>query len=113
MEYAEADINSPGEPGVHYIDGIGFCRLPEPGTPAAAGLQRWRDSAQKRNVELVARINLQVQEIAIDYLAQVIPLSPGKCPTERHIIAAYVDQAQSRFGGWSCHACPGRSGASP
>ena len=98
-EFADKEIDSPGEPGVHYIDGIGFCRLPEPGTQAAAGLQRWRDSAQKRNVELVARINLQVQEIAIDYLAQVIPLSPGKCPTERHIIAAYVDQAQSRLEG--------------
>ena len=98
-EFADKEIDSPGEPGVHYIDGIGFCGLPEPGTPAAAGLQRWRDNAQKRNVELVARINPRVPEIALDYEAHVLPLSPGRCPTERHIIAAYVDSAQSRFHG--------------
>jgi len=98
-EFATKEIDSPGEPGVHYLDGIGFCGLPDKGTPAAAGLQRWRDNAQKRNVELVARINPRVPEIAVDYEAQVLPLSPGRCPTERHIIAAYVDQAQSRFSG--------------
>jgi hypothetical protein len=98
-EFADKEIDSPGEPGVHYIDGIGFCKLPEAGTPAAAGLQRWRDSAQKRNKELVERINQRVPEIAVDYVAQVLSLSPGKCPTERHIIAAYVDQAKSRFEG--------------
>lgn len=98
-EFAAKEIDSPGEPGVHYIDGIGFCGLPAKGTPAAAGLQRWRDNAQKRNAELVARINPHVPDIAVDYEAQVLPLSPGRCPTERHIIAAYVDQAQRRFSG--------------
>lgn len=98
-EFSDKELDSPGEPGVHYIDGIGFCGMPEPGTPEAAGLQRWRDNAQRRNAELVARINPRVPEIAIDYEDQVVPLSPGRCPTERHIISAYVDQARSRFDG--------------
>jgi hypothetical protein len=107
-EFADKEIDSPGEPGVHYIDGIGFCGIPEPGTPAAKGLQRWRDSAQKRNMELVARINPRVPEIAIDYVTQVLPLSPGRCPTERHIIAAYVDHAQRRLEGEALAAFWGR-----
>jgi hypothetical protein len=98
-EFADKEIDSPGEPGVHYFDGIGFCKLPEAGTPAAVGLQRWRDNAQKRNAELVARINRHVGEIAVDYEAQVVPRSPGRCPTERHIISAYIDQAQGQYRG--------------
>lgn len=112
-EFAGKEIDSPGEPGVHYIDGIGFCGLPDPGTPAAAGLRRWRDNAQKRNAELVARINPHVPDIAVDYESQVLPLSPGQCPTERHIIAAYVDQAQRRFGGGELAAFWSRTLARP
>lgn len=96
-EFADREIDSPGEPGVHYMDGIGFCAVPTPGTPAADGLQRWRANAQQRNVELIERINPHVPAIALDYEAQVVPLSPGGCPTERHIIAAYITQADKEF----------------
>lgn len=98
-EFADKEIDSPGEPGVHYMDGIGFCRLPTAGTPSASGLQRWRDNAQQRNYELIARINPHVPDIAIDNETQVVPLSPGRCPTERHIISAYVAQADATFSG--------------
>jgi hypothetical protein len=98
-EFADREIDSPGEPGVHYMDGIGFCNVPAAGTAAALGLQRWRTSAQQRNAALIRRINDKVGEIALDYEKQVVPLSPGRCPTERHIIAAYIAQAEKRFSG--------------
>ncbi|MBT3400152.1 MAG: PHP domain-containing protein [Rhodospirillaceae bacterium] len=98
-EFAAVEIDSPGEPGVHYMDGIGFCNVPLPGTAAADGLQRWRDNAQQRNAELIERINPHVPDIALDYEGQVVPLSPGGCPTERHIIAAYIDQADNVLSG--------------
>jgi len=98
-EFADVEIDSPGEPGVPYMDGIGFCNVPSIGTSAADGLQRWRDNAQQRNAELIERINPHVPAIALDYEAQVVPLSPGGCPTERHIIAAYIAQADQEFCG--------------
>lgn len=30
-EFADKEIDSPGEPGVHYMDGIGFCKVPDIG----------------------------------------------------------------------------------
>lgn len=35
--------------------------------------------------------------VSIDYDTDVVPLSPGGCPTERHIVRAYVGAAQARF----------------
>jgi hypothetical protein len=98
-EFAAVEIDSPGEPGVHYMDGIGFCAIPEPGTQQAKSLQQWRDNAQRRNAELIERINPHVRAIALDYQKQVVPLSPGGCPTERHIIAAYIARADEVFAG--------------
>jgi hypothetical protein len=95
-EYASSDINSPGEPGVTYIMGGGFAGMPKPGTPAADGLAGYRRRAQERNVALVTRINANLAELAIDYERDVVPLSPGGCPTERHIISAYVNHAAAR-----------------
>ncbi len=92
-EFAAADINSPGEPGVTYIMGGGFAAMPRPGTPAAAGLDGYRRRAQERNLALVSRINANLAELAIDYGRDVVPLSPGGCPTERHIVSAYVNRA--------------------
>ena len=98
-EFADEEIDSPGEPGVSYMAGIGFCKVPARETRAADGLQRWRDNAQKRNAELIERINPHVPQIALDYETQVVPLSPGNCPTERHIIAAYMARADEVFSG--------------
>lgn len=98
-EFSDKEIDSPGEPGVHYMDGIGFCRRPTCGTSGADGLQCWRDNAQQRNKDLIARINPHVPDIALEYETRVVPLSPGKCPTERHIISAYIAQADATFSG--------------
>ena len=97
-EYASADINSPGEPGVTYIMGGGFAAMPEAGTAQARGLQAFRDSARQRNIELVDRINPHVPDIALDYERDVLPLTPAGVATERHIIRAYVNKAQAVFG---------------
>ena len=96
-DYARMDINSPGEPGVTYIMGAGFARMPAPGSRAAATLLQYRRQAGERNRSLVARINAHLPEIALDYDADVLPLSPGACPTERHIVCAYRGKANAVF----------------
>ncbi|MBI2437826.1 MAG: hypothetical protein HYV36_03310 [Lentisphaerae bacterium] len=96
-EYAQVDINSPGEPGVVYIMGAGFARQPRPGTSAALTLEHYSAQAAERNSALVARINARVPEIAVDYEKEVKPLSPGQCPTERHIVSAYREKASAHF----------------
>lgn len=96
-DYAQVDINSPGEPGVTYIMGAGFARSPKPGSRAAATLLQYQRQAGERNRALVARINAHLPEIALDYDADVLPLSPGACPTERHIVRAYRGKANAAF----------------
>jgi hypothetical protein len=96
-EYSQTDINSPGEPGVTYILGAGFGRLPDPKSSARQRLNEFRRQANMRNEKLVERINARLPAIAIDYNADVLPLSPGSCPTERHIVEAYRLQASKNF----------------
>lgn len=92
-EYADRVINSPGEPGVIYLMGAGFASAVAAGTPQAATLAGLRQQAIERNRRLVARINPSLANVAIDYERDVAPLSPGGCPTERHIIRAYSKRA--------------------
>lgn len=96
-EFAEVDINSPGEPGVTYVMGAGFYRLPVAGSAEAEGLAGYRQRARERNVALIERINANVPDIAIDYEADVLPLTPTGAATERHIVRAYVLKAISAF----------------
>ncbi|MHB8994205.1 MAG: hypothetical protein ACYC63_03035 [Armatimonadota bacterium] len=97
-EYADREISSPGEPGVTYIMGAGFARpLPE-GSPQSIGLKGYRDRATQRNIQLIDRINPNVPDIALDYASDVLPLTPLGGATERHIMRAYVNKAQERFG---------------
>lgn len=96
-EYAHAEINSPGEPGVTYIMGAGFVRMPAAGSGTARTLQHLRDQADARNRALVQRINPAVGLAAVDYEQDVVPLSPGRCPTERHLVRAYVMKSRAAF----------------
>lgn len=96
-DYAQVEINSPGEPGVTYIMGTGFARCPAPASRAAATLLQYRRQAGARNRALVTRINAKLPIIALDYDADVLPLSPGACPTERHIVMAYRVKANAIF----------------
>ncbi len=97
-EFADMEINSPGEPGVTYIMGAGFAQAPADGSPQADGLAIYREGARSRNLALLDRINPQIPDIAIDYAADVLPLTPLGAATERHIIRAYVNKANAAFG---------------
>jgi hypothetical protein len=96
-EFANREINSPGEPGVLYHMGIGFTSSAVP--PEAAALQvDLKDRAQGRNLGVVERINPHLTPVSIDYNQDVLPLSPGGTPTERHIALAYVRAAEKQAG---------------
>jgi hypothetical protein len=122
-EYAAGDISSPGEPGVTYIMGGGFARMPRDPRPSRAqsegptpvpggagdhpsgevdwvagrGLAELKRRARERNVALVERVNARIQDVAIDYETDVLPLTPAGGATERHIVSAYIDKVRERF----------------
>ncbi len=98
-EFSHVEINSPGEPGVTYIMACGFGHLPQSGSAGASGLAFYREQAARRNRELTQRINERLDGLAVDYDSDVLPLSPGRCPTERHLVRAYREKAIATFAG--------------
>jgi len=91
------EINSPGEPGVAYIMGAGFPRIPADTTPEARQLAELRRRATERNAAMVQRINALLPRIALDYEQDVVSLTPGGNPTERHIVRAYIRKSRDVF----------------
>ena len=107
-EYADTDINSPGEPGVTYIMGGGFAAVPADGSPQRESQKGYKQRAGERNLSLIERINPHVGAIAVDYARDVLPLTPAGGATERHIIRAYTNRAATvypelgeRAAGWA------------
>lgn len=96
-DLSTVEIDSPGEPGVSYLTGAGFTDMPAASGDSGAFLRRLRETAERRNRDLIERINPHVGVCAVDYEQDVLPLTPGGNATERHIMAAYVDKANSRF----------------
>jgi hypothetical protein len=104
-EFAQHEMNSPGEPGVLYHMGIGFTTSQV--KPEAADLLRQlRGQSAERNLALVERVNSYLHPVTIDYVADVLPLTPADNATERHIVVAYLlaaarlfhrDDEQARF----------------
>jgi len=94
---ADAEISSPGEPGVAYVMGLGFGERPSAGTPAATGLSNLRARADQRNRALVQRVNAALPAIAIDYDADAVTLMPGGLPTERQLVRAYLRKSRQVF----------------
>ena len=92
-EFETREINSPGEPGVLYHMGIGFTssQVPERVKGILADL---RQRALLRNQVVIDRINGFLDPVVIDYQRDVLPLSPGGTPTERHIVVAYLGAAE-------------------
>jgi hypothetical protein len=92
-EYADREINSPGEPGVCYHMGIGFTsgKVPDAVAPILADLGR---RADQRNQAILTRVNDYLGVVTIDYERDVLPLAPANHPTERHLVAAYVRAAE-------------------
>ena len=95
-EFADKVINSPGEPGISYHMGVGF---PSSQVPAAQEdfLVSLRVTAQKRNQELMARVNKHLSPVELDYQRDVLVLTPSCNATERHMCLAYARKAESLF----------------
>ncbi len=94
-EFADREINSPGEPGITYHMGIGFVssQVPEGNPEARRILDEMRSRAERRNRDVVSRVNAYLAPVTIDYDRDVLPLTPAGNPTERHICLAYVHKA--------------------
>ena len=92
-EFSERVINSPGEPGVSYVMGVGFASSDVP-NEAAPILNELQSRARKRNQIIVERVNALLHPVTIDYDQDVISLTPGGNVTERHIVLAYVISAR-------------------
>lgn len=97
-EFAEHEINSPGEPGIAYQIGLGFVSGQ---VRNAALLRRLEEMAQRRTREIADKVNTLLAEIALDYEADVAPLTPNGHPTERHVCLAYDQKARGRYPGSS------------
>jgi hypothetical protein len=96
-DYADKEINSPGEPGISYHMGAGFVKLPPAGSPADAVLQKMRAFARRRNEQMAERVNAYLGEAAVDYEKDIVPLTPSGNATERHMLAAYEAKAKAAF----------------
>jgi hypothetical protein len=96
-EFATREINSPGEPGVYYHMGIGFTSGQVPPS-AAPTLVAMRARADRRNREMLVRINAHLAPVMVDYDREVLPLTPAGNATERHMLLAYIRAADGYFG---------------
>lgn len=95
-EFSTRVINSPGEPGVAYHMAIGFTERPK-NPDAAKFLQSMRESSERRNRDLLARVNAFTAPVTLDYEKDVLPLTPKANATERHIVLAYARKAAAVF----------------
>ena len=95
-EFATREINSPGEPGIFYLMGIGFASSQAP-AEAAAILADMRQRAEERNRAMVDKLNAYLAPVSIDYDRDVLPLTPPGNATERHMLVAYDAAAQRAF----------------
>ncbi len=98
-ELRDTEINSPKEPGVWYFMGTAFPRVPPAESAAGATLARMRALAQERNRGVLERVNAFLGTVTIDYEKDVIPLTPSRNPTERHLLSAYDRKARAVLGG--------------
>ena len=91
-EFSTRVLNSPGEPGIAYNMGVGFPReMPHP------LLAQMRRTAERRNRELVERVNGFLRPVTLDYDRDVLPLTPNGNATERHICEAYARKGDAAF----------------
>jgi hypothetical protein len=91
-EFAQMEINSPGEPGVAYHMGTGFTSSSVPET-ASGILNDIRQRAGDRNRDMLTRINTFLAPLVVDYEADVLPLTPSGNATERHMVQVLAQKA--------------------
>ncbi len=96
-EFSTRVINSPGEPGISYHMGVGFpdAQVPAEEQDFLGGL---KETAQKRNRDLMARVNAYLRPVELDYERDVLTLTPAGNATERHVCLAYARKAAEVFG---------------
>lgn len=95
-DYAAVEINSPGEPGVFYFMGMGFVK--QPIGKEAEGFQKLLTRSHERNRAVIARINRVLSDFQLNYENDVLPLTPAKNATERHICVALHQKAIAVLG---------------
>ena len=95
-EFADREINSPGEPGISYLMGTGFTTTSIP-AKAQAFLDNMRSTSAQRNQDMVKRVNEFLSPLVLNYDEDVLPLTPNGNATERHLCLAYARKAASMF----------------
>jgi len=95
-EYADREINSPGEPGVSYHMGIGFTHSQTPGK-ASDLLDEIRNRSQQRNREMLNRINQYLDPLVVNYERDVLPATPNNNATERHMLDKIIEKSFSQI----------------
>ncbi len=95
-EFADREINSPGEPGISYHMGTGFTTTDIP-EKAQTFLDNMRSTSAERNQAMVKRVNQFLSPLVLDYHSDVLPLTPKGNATERHLCLAYARKAASMF----------------
>jgi hypothetical protein len=98
QEYADKEINSPGEPGVFYFMGMGFAKAPPSGSEAGEVFNEMLNQSHVRNRNLISRVNAHLAPMLLDYEKDVLPLTPDRNATERHIVQAFYQKAIKQFG---------------
>jgi len=92
-EFSTREMSSPGEPGITYMIATGFTSssVDDPLLP------KLKEMAQRRNREVIGRVNPYLRPAEINYERDVLPLTPSRNPTERHLCVAYDLKAQEIF----------------
>lgn len=91
-ELATVVINSPGEPGIAYHMGIGF-----PGQVEHPFIAAMAAAAVDRIRGVLGLVNAFTRPVELEYERDVLPLTPGGHPTERHVCDAFVRRARIVF----------------
>jgi hypothetical protein len=95
-EFADKVMTSPGEPGITYHMGVGFPTAPSD-EHLKVFLSDLKAIAQKRNRDLMERVNKYLSPAVLDYERDVVTLTPAGNPTERHICLAFARKAREVF----------------
>ena len=96
-EFKDKEINSPGEPGIYYLMGAGFTKLPSPESPASKILKDMSHRAHMRTKKMVDILNEHLDDIRVKYDTDVISLTPNGNVTERHILRAFYNKSKGVF----------------
>ncbi|MHC4664399.1 MAG: PHP domain-containing protein [Planctomycetota bacterium] len=95
-EFADKVMTSPGEPGITYHMGVGFPTAPKQ-KQLESFISNLKQTAQRRNRDLMERVNRYLSPVELDYERDVVTLTPAGNPTERHICLAFARKAGEVF----------------